>query len=168
MDAINQSILAELKQNSRIGWGTLADRVGISRQALKGRVERLEYKGHIVAYTIITAHHEQRQREDQLRSVRAFLKIRFAKGNDCFKLARQMESCTNIVGSWAITGDWDMIILVEAQSLEQISEIREIIVASGGIDEIKTDAVLNELGGKLSSEGAHRSQTLITALADHR
>ena len=38
--------------------GALADRVGISRQALKGRVERLEYKGHIVGYTIITAHND--------------------------------------------------------------------------------------------------------------
>jgi DNA-binding Lrp family transcriptional regulator len=56
-----------------------------------------------------------------------------------------MESFTNIVGSWAITGNWDMILLVAAQSLEQISEVREVIVATGGIDEIKTDAVLNEL-----------------------
>jgi hypothetical protein len=38
-----------------------------------------------------------------------------------------------------------MILLVAAQSLEQISEVREVIVATGGIDEIKTDAVLNEL-----------------------
>ena len=147
MDAINRSILAELKLNSRIGWGSLADRVGISRQALKGRVERLEYKGHIVAYTIITAHDEKGERDNQSRSVRAFLNIRFEKGNDCFKLARQMEFCTNIVGSWAITGDWDMVMLIEAQSLEQISDIREIIVATGGIDEVQTDAVLNDLGG---------------------
>jgi hypothetical protein len=31
--------------------------------------------------------------------------------------------------------------------LEQISDIREIIVATGGIDEVQTDAVLNDLGG---------------------
>lgn len=145
MDAINRSILAELKKNSRIGWGTLADRVGISRQALKGRVERLEHRGQIVAYTIITQHEEKNRGDDQPHSVRAFMKIRFASGNDCFKLARQMESCTNIVGSWAITGDWDMVMLVAAQNLEQISDIREIIVATGGIDEIETDAVLNDL-----------------------
>jgi hypothetical protein len=36
---------------------------------------------------------------------------------------------------------------VEASSLERISEIREIIVGTGGIDEIETDAVLNQLGG---------------------
>jgi hypothetical protein len=38
-----------------------------------------------------------------------------------------------------------MILLLAAQSLEQISEVREVIVATGGIDEIETDAVLNEL-----------------------
>ena len=146
LDVINQSILAALKQNGRIGWGTLAAQLGISRQALRKRIERLELKGHIVAYTIITSHDDKDSDADTLNHVRAFLKIRFGKGNDCFKLSRLLKSYTNIVGSWAVTGDWDMIMLVAAQNLEQISDIREIIVATGGIDEIETDAVLNDLG----------------------
>jgi len=148
MDLINQAILAALKRNSRISWGELASRLGISRQALRKRIDRLEYKGEIVAYTIITAHKGRDSNRDK-EVVRAFLKTRFAKGNDCFKLSRALSSYQNIVGSWAVTGDWDMLALVEASSLERISEIREIIVGTGGIDEIETDAVLNQLGGSL-------------------
>lgn len=146
MDPINQTLLAALKRNSRISWGELAGQLGISRQALRKRIERPEYKGEIVAYTIITAHRNEPTGKDR-EPVRAFLKIRFAKGNDCFKLSRALSSYQNIVGSWAVTGDWDMLALVEASSLERISEIREIIVGTGGIDEIETDAVLNQLGG---------------------
>ncbi|MEX0502771.1 Lrp/AsnC family transcriptional regulator [Alphaproteobacteria bacterium LSUCC0719] len=145
MDVINQSILAVLKQNGRIGWGALAAQLGISRQALRKRIERLELKGHIVAYTIITSHDDKGSDIDTLNYIRAFLKIRFSKGNDCFKLSQLLGSYTNIVGSWAVTGDWDMMILVTAQRLEQVSDMREIIVATGGIDEIETDAVLNDL-----------------------
>ena len=93
-----------------------------------------------------TAHRNEPAGKDR-DSVRAFLKIRFSKGNDCFKLSRALSSNQNIVGSWAVTGDWDMLALIEASSLERISEIREIIVGTGGIDEIETDAVLNQLGG---------------------
>jgi DNA-binding Lrp family transcriptional regulator len=146
MDIVNQEIIATLKQNGRITWGELASQIGISRQALRKRVERLEHKGEIIGYTIVTAHKDDNVEQNK-SVVRAFLKIRFAKGNDCFKLARAMSSCQNIAGSWAITGDWDMMALVEAASMEKISEIREMFVSTGGIDEIETDAVLNHLNG---------------------
>lgn len=141
LDLVNQKIISELKKNGRISWGELSGIVGISRQALKKRIERLEYKRHIMGYTIITSH----EAAHETSSVQAFLKIRFSKGNDCFKLSRILHSYDNVVASWAVTGDWDNIILVRASSMEKISEMREIIVQTGGIDEIETDTVLNEL-----------------------
>ena len=141
LDFVNQKIISELKKNSRISWGQLSEIVGISRQALKKRIERLEYKRYIIGYTIITSHDET----DETACVQAFLKIRFLKENDCFKLSRIFPLYDNVVASWGITGDWDNIVLVRAQTMEQISEIREIIVQTGGIDEIETDVVLNQL-----------------------
>ena len=91
MDIVNQEIIAALKQNGRITWGELASQIGISRQALRKRVERLEHKGEIIGYTIVTAHKDDNVEQNK-SVVRAFLKIRFAKGNDCFKLARAMSS----------------------------------------------------------------------------
>ena len=145
MDLINQGILAALKQNGRIGWGQLAAQLGISRQALRKRIERLEYKNHIRGYTIITSYGEDTAQDPRKDSVSAFLNIRFAKGNDCFKLSQLLSSYQDTAGSWAVTGDWDMVLLVTGKSFEQISAIREAIVATGGIDEIETEAVLNVL-----------------------
>ena len=141
LDLINQKIISELKKNSRIGWGQLSEIIGISRQSLKKRIERLEHKRHIIAYTIITNDEEF----NETPHVQAFLKIRFLKGNDCFKLSRILPSYSSVIASWAITGDWDNIVLVRASSMEHISEIREVIVETGGIDEIETEVILNEL-----------------------
>ncbi|MCY4049490.1 MAG: Lrp/AsnC family transcriptional regulator [Hyphomicrobiales bacterium] len=141
LDLINQKIISELKKNGRISWGELAEIVGVSRQALKKRIERLEYKRHIIGYTIVTSH----EPDPEISGVQAFLKIRFSKENDCFKLSRIISSYDNVVASWSVTGDWDNIILVRANSMEEISQIRESIVQTGGIDEIETDAVLKEL-----------------------
>lgn len=148
MDVINREIIAALKRNSRVGWGQLSDQLGISRQALRKRIERLEYTGQILAYTIITAHKDDSgsgNADKDTNAVRAFLNIRFASGNDCFNLSELLSTYNNIEGMWAMTGNWDMLLLVKAQKMEQISEIREIIVATGGIDEIKTNVVLNDL-----------------------
>lgn len=145
LDIINQKIISELKKNSRISWGRLAEIVGISRQALKKRIERLEYKRQIIGYTIITSHEASHETPHETSDVKAFLKIRFSKENDCFKLSRIFPSYKNIIASWAITGDWDNILLIKTNSMEQISEIREVIVQTGGIDEIETEVILNEL-----------------------
>ena len=145
IDAINQAIVSELKQNARIGWGDLAGRVGISRQALKKRVERLEQKGHIKAYTIITSHQQASPGSESSETIRAFFRIRFSKGNSCFKLSQLFSSYENILSAWAIAGNWDALVLVEAGSMEEVSEIREIIVKSGGIDEIRTEVALVQL-----------------------
>lgn len=144
LDLINQEIIANLKKDGRIGWGRLASIVGISRQALKKRVERLEYKQHILGYTIVTSHdtEDSPQRNDPL--VKAFLRIRFAKGNDYFKLSPILATYDNAISAWAITGDWDSVVLVQARNTEMLSEIREIIVKTGGIDEIETEVILNE------------------------
>ena len=146
LDLINQKIISELKKNSRISWGELSGIVGIFRQALKKRIERLEYKRYIIGYTIVTSH----ESSHETLGVQAFLKIRFSEENNCLKLSRILSSrilpsYDSVIASWSVTGDWDNIILVRANSMKEIEQIREIIVQTGGIDEIETDTVLNEL-----------------------
>ncbi len=141
MDIIDQKIIAELKINARVRWGTLAILAGISRQALTKRIERMENNGIIDCYTILTSHKDI----DKTSILKAFLRIRFTKENDCFKLSKHFLSYTNVIDAWAVTGDWDAVILVKGKSMEAISEIREIIVKTGGIHEIETEVVMNNL-----------------------
>ena len=145
IDVIDRKIISELKKNGRMNWGQLAEIVGISRQALKKRTDRLERRRHILGYTIVTSHEDAEKSSHEDSGVQAFLKVRFSKGNDCGKLSHTLPSYRNVVASWSIAGDWDAVILVRAGTMEKISEIRDIIVRTGGIDSIKTDVILTTL-----------------------
>lgn len=144
MDLINSRIIAELKTNSRISWDDLSEIVGISRPSLMKRVDRLERINVIKGYTILTSHSNSSESPNE-KKILSFLRIKFSKGSDCFQLSKVFPTYENIISSWAVTGEWDCIVLVQANSMEKISEIREIIVHTGGIEEIETEVVLNDL-----------------------
>ncbi|MDY8109402.1 Lrp/AsnC family transcriptional regulator [Fulvimarina sp. 2208YS6-2-32] len=136
----DRELIEVLKQDGRISWTNAARTLGLSRIAVQKRVEALRASGRIVGFTVILD-----EPSDQHGSARAFLRIRFGRGNDCFRLSRRFGSDRIVEGLWAVTGDWDAVMLVNAPSLKIISDFRELIVASGGIDEIETEAVLDEL-----------------------
>lgn len=51
-DDIDARIMAELRQNARISLARLGERVLLSRNAVRQRIERLERDGYIQGYTI--------------------------------------------------------------------------------------------------------------------
>jgi len=144
MKAIDVAILAALKADGRISLTNLAEKVGISRPALRDRMARMEKKGQILGYTVLTSHETEKSLPDESQ-VKALLHLKFANSeNDCFKLSAYLSSYKNVLASWGTTGNWDMIVLVKGGNMETISEIREIIKATGGLDRIETFVVLNE------------------------
>ena len=52
-DQIDQQILNLLIENSRISYSEIADRTGLSRMAIKNRIEAMEQAGVIEQYTVI-------------------------------------------------------------------------------------------------------------------
>lgn len=77
MDAIDEQIITALTHNARISHAELGQRVRLSRNAVRQRVERLERQGHIGGYTIVrpscgpdratVAAHVMVYREDRMR-----------------------------------------------------------------------------------------------------
>ena len=55
-----------------------------------------------------------------------------------------MHGHIDVVAAWAITGDWDTIVLVRTRTAQELSSIREMIVDTGHIDEIETEIHLEE------------------------
>lgn len=141
MDAIDIQTISELKKNSRASWGFIADKVGISRQALKTRVSRLEDTGVIAGYTILTV----QKTPNETNKVQAILRISFSNENDCFKLSRHFSSYSEVQAAWALAGEWDCIVILAASDTKRISEIREIIVGMGGIKDIRIEIFLEPL-----------------------
>ena len=53
LDGLDQKILRLLIENARISYSDIGDRIGISRVAVKARIQALEQKGIIEEYTTV-------------------------------------------------------------------------------------------------------------------
>lgn len=140
LSAADREILGILKEEGRIRWTDLGRRTGVSRVAVQNRVEALERAGWIAGYTVRLG-----QPIHTERGVQAFLRIRFERGHDCFTMFERFGRDGIVKGGWALAGDWDAKLHLHAGDLEEISAFRELIVAAGGIDEIETEVVMNDL-----------------------
>jgi Lrp/AsnC family leucine-responsive transcriptional regulator len=57
LDSHDQRVLDELRGDGRVSHSDLAERVHLSRNAVRQRVERLERDGMIRGYTVLTDEH---------------------------------------------------------------------------------------------------------------
>src|SRR4051794_33068596 len=116
LDQIDQSILAELTRNARISHAELASKVLLSRNAVRQRIDRMERKGFIQGYTIVSGPPGQ-------GPVSAFLMVYRkdrVRGSDVIAV---LQSIPEVVLCDVVSGDFDLLVRVEARSLERIQDI---------------------------------------------
>ena len=77
MDAIDDQIFAELRQNARISFSELGRRVGLSTNAVAARVRKLEAEGFIAGYTVVSATQVARP-----GALEVYIDVRLADGFD--------------------------------------------------------------------------------------
>ena len=139
MDAIDQKLVAELTRNARVSYAELASRVLLSRNAVRQRIERLERQGHIAGYTIVRAGAETGE------VVSAFVLVyrqdRMRGGDVLAALTRIPE----VVICEILSGDFDIMVRLEAASLERIRGIWEDIAQMPGVRDTVTALTLSSV-----------------------
>jgi len=136
LDRIDQSILAELTRNARVSHAELAGKVLLSRNAVRQRIDRMERQGYIQGYTVVTGAPGQ-------APVSAFLMVYRkdrVRGSDVISL---LQSIPEVVLCDVVSGDFDLVVRVEARSLERIQEIWEQIAAAPGVTDTVTAMTLS-------------------------
>ena len=116
LDQIDQRILAELTKNARMSHAELATKVLLSRNAVRQRIERMERQGYIQGYTIVAGPPGQ-------GPVSAFLMVYRkdrVRGADVISVLR---SIPEVVLCDVVSGDFDLLVRLEARSLERVQEI---------------------------------------------
>lgn len=150
MDAIDEKIIAELTRNARISHSELASKVLLSRNAVRQRIERLERQGHIAGYTIV------RSGEDTGEVVSALVLVyrqdRMRGGDVLAALQRIPE----VVICEILSGDFDIMVRLEAASLERVRGIWEDIAQMPGVRDTVTALTLSSVvnrprGGRSSA-----------------
>lgn len=137
-DQIDEEIIAELTRNGRISHAELGQKISLSRNAVRQRIDRLERHGYIQGYTIVRGRPTPQggvvaailhvYRQDRMRGVEVLGALR---------LIPEVVSCD------VLSGDFDLLVRVEARSIERVREIWEDIAGLPGVRDTVTALTLS-------------------------
>lgn len=126
LDQIDRQILSALTEDARIPLVTLATQVHLSRNAVKQRMDRMERQGVIGGYTVKPG----RGRASPVSAiVMVYRSDRMRGGNVVSEISRipEVRRCD------VLSGDFDLLVTLEAESMDRIGEIWEILAALPGV-----------------------------------
>ncbi|WP_029042101.1 Lrp/AsnC family transcriptional regulator [Cucumibacter marinus] len=132
----DQALIAILRENARLSTAEIARRLGLSRTTVQSRIDRLEEKGVIAGYTL-------RLSEDYLtQAVRAHLLVTVAP-----KLAAKVEAglrqLNGVRTLHSVSGSFDMIVIVEAQSIQALDELIDRVGLLEGVERTLSSIILS-------------------------
>jgi DNA-binding Lrp family transcriptional regulator len=136
LDKFDQQILALLRQDARMAVTAIARQVNLSRTAVSDRIRQLEQRG------IIRGYHADVATPDSPR-VRAFLELCYNESR-CEAYVDKIRAFPEVKRCCGISGDTDMLLYLEAESMERLLEIRAAIEDFHKMVRVKTHIILKE------------------------
>ncbi|MNF45756.1 Leucine-responsive regulatory protein [compost metagenome] len=136
MDKFDQQILALLRADARVPVSQIARAVNLSRSAVSERIRQLEQRG------IISGYHAQVAPPADA-GIKAYLEL-FYQGGRCENYVERMRSFSEVRRCSGISGETDMLVYIEAPSMQRFSEIRGEIENYPGMQKVKTHMVVKD------------------------
>ena len=136
MDKFDQQILQQLRQNARQSVSDIAAAVHLSRSAVTERIRKLEQQKVILGYQVVL-------RAATEAKVRAYFELQH-KAARCQELIPFLRSFSELKSCHGISGEVDLMLFVEADSMERLHQIREQIDAHPDIIRIRTHMVMSQ------------------------
>ena len=138
LDDVDKKILQALTDNARMPVSDLSRLVNLSRNAVTHRIQRLEKSNIIKGYQIILG--------DGLPANDAVVAIMMVYRKDRMRgkeVIKYVEEVSEVVSCYVMSGDYDVILNVQARSHERIHEIWQHISALPSVDDTRTTFVLS-------------------------
>lgn len=141
LDQIDRSILAALTEDARVPLVTLAAHVHLSRNAVKQRMDRMERQGVIAGYTVTPG----RTGSPVSAIVLVYRSDRMRGGGVIAEISQiaEVRRCD------VLSGDFDLLVTLEADSMERIGEIWELLAAIPGVANTVTAVSLTRVIDRL-------------------
>jgi DNA-binding Lrp family transcriptional regulator len=136
VDKFDQQILQLLRQNARQSVSDIAAAVHLSRSAVTERIRKLEQQKVILGYQVVL-------RSPMETKVRAYFELQH-KAARCQELIPFLRSFSELKTCHGISGEVDLMLFVEADSMERLHQIREQIDAHPDIVRIRTHMILSQ------------------------
>ena len=135
MKKAESEILSILKENSRTDILDIAKQVNLSKEETEKIIKDLETRKIINKYTILF---DDKKILNSPKKVRALieLSIRPEKNTGFDQIARRIARFSQVIDHYLISGTYDFLLIVEGESLEEISTFVAEKLAS--IDNVKS------------------------------
>ncbi|MCX8507636.1 MAG: Lrp/AsnC family transcriptional regulator [Rhodobacteraceae bacterium] len=136
MDDIDQQLIAELRRDGRASWSELAHRLGLARATVRARMERLQARGEIVGFTVLT-------RGDVSASpVRGLMMIAI-EGRGQERITARLLGLPEVQAAHSTNGRWDLVIEIGTRTLEELDGVIMKIRNYEGVLSSETNLLLS-------------------------
>jgi len=134
-DSLDERIIAALREDGRLRSTALARRLGVSRATVHNRMARMEREGTITGYTVVLG---EGYRAGQ---VEAHVLVEVEQRLTA-QVTDQLRRLTDVQALYAISGDYDLIVVVAAPSTGALSQLLDRISELRGVLRTKSSVIL--------------------------
>lgn len=135
-DAVDTALLALLKANAREPAASLARKLGLARSSVQARIARLERLNIIQGYTL-------RQDPGSSRLIRAYVLLS-TNPKMLSRIVAEVKRITEVESLSAISGTYDMMAVIAAQSVQDIDRVLDLLGQVQGIERTMSSLVLSD------------------------
>ncbi len=113
LDEMDQRLIAELRRDGRASLSDLANRLGLARATVRARMERLQQRGEIVGFTVLT------RGDVSAMPVRGLMMIAI-EGRGQERITARLVGLPEVLAVHSTNGKWDLICEIGARTLEEL------------------------------------------------
>ena len=139
LDELDRKILDLLTQNARYTYSELGERLGLSRVAIKNRMDALEERGIIEGYTVIV-------NPQKLGSAVSCYYELEARPDALPEILRRLEACPTVTQIYRVTGECCLHIHAVAADQEELERLmNEVLDRLPGVEKLTTRVILSRV-----------------------
>lgn len=133
IDEVDAKLLSILKQNSRATLGEIATQLGISKTAVKKRLEKLVQQGVIKKFTVEYSLTDE---------VKVLILVKVMPGHNVPEVAEKIYNMKMAESIYEVTGDYDIAVIARLPNINMVNDLIDKIRSVQGVATTNTHIVL--------------------------
>jgi Lrp/AsnC family transcriptional regulator for asnA, asnC and gidA len=134
IDNLDERIIELLKKDSRKPFVEIADGLKVSEGTIRSRVRKLFEEGVIQSFTIKTSS----------KNVKAIIEVKIDVNVNTSEVANQIAKFDGVSEVFEVTGEEDIVAIIDVTSSPQLNEIIERIRHFDNVQSTRTRLILKE------------------------
>ena len=136
MDDTDTRLIAYLRKDGRASLARISADLGLARNTVRKRMERLQQSGEVAGFTVLT------RSDIATHPVRGLMMLEIA-GRGTEKIARWLRQIPQVQAVHSTNGAWDLIAEVGTETLEDFDRVLTDIRRQGEITKSETSLLLS-------------------------